>query len=249
MSMYDRAFGIEFEMGARGPAIRGGLDRYGTGKYERFRQVLSENRLDDFDIGHDGTEFEVRTPPLSGPNGLKKIKKFLSVVLSPEVGGYVTNLDGLHIHHDAPEFVHNSELTLRLVENWIANQTNALKMVHPRRVHSVHCPQWTENELGGIRSRVEANTRPYTDYGRKNLNVNALYRHGTIEFRCHEGTLEYDEILSWIRFGQAFIDSALRDESIAPSTDVNELLNNVRVSRFANRFLPMKANQMAQIAW
>jgi hypothetical protein len=247
--MYDRAFGIEFEMGARGPLIRDIYDRYGTNKYRRFQQVLLDNGLDDFNIGHDGTEFEVRTPPLSGPNGLKKIKKFLSVVLSPEVGGYVTNADGLHIHHDAPEFVNDSELTLRLVENWIANQYNALKMVHPRRVNSMHCPQWSSIELDRIRTRIANNRRPYTDYGRKNLNINALYRHGTIEFRCHEGTLEYDEILSWVRFGQAFIDSALRDESIAPSTDINDLLNNVRVSRFANRFLPMKANQMAQIAW
>lgn len=43
------------------------------------------------------------------------------------------------------------------------------------------------------------------------LNLQSLWRQGTVEFRHHSGTVEADKIESWIRFCLAFVDASKAD--------------------------------------
>lgn len=237
---FDRKFGIEFEFGLRLPST--GPYEYGSDNKDwHMQNILDECGAKDFRIGHDGTEWEIKTPPLSGPNGFKKVKRFLEAIL--DRGAYVTDQDGLHVHHDAPEFIDNPAPVLALVENWNENQYEIMKMVKRNRNNRWACPSWSHYDVNVLRERLEVHD-PHAIYGfgRKNLNVSALRRHGTIEIRLHEGTLEYDEVLSWVRFGQSFIGKAL-DESenrVENEASVETLLRKINVSRFASRFLTSK---------
>jgi hypothetical protein len=226
---YDRKFGIEFEFAM---PIRSDLSRWSSTRTNAFRNLLTENGLADFNIGHDGSEWEVRTPPLSGPNGFKRVKRFLEVIL--ENGGYVTGADGLHVHHDAPEFIGNTPLTVKLVESWLRNQNEIMKMVHSRRNNSSACPIWNWEAIDNL--KIERISE------RRNLNVRALQEHGTIEVRLHEGTLDYEEVFSWVRFGQAFIGNAVKEagDELLLSYVPKELMKRVNLSRNAARFLVKK---------
>ena len=243
---YDRMFGIEFEFNI--PNLRHIRDDYGyNSKHKALRNLLSENGMKDFSVGADGSEFEVRTPPLSGPNGFKRVKNFLDLVTS--IGGRASlNSDGLHVHHDAPEFVGNMPRIIRIVENWVENQDEIFKLVNSRRHYYGPCPAWNEDDLNTLR---ESDTLTSGYYGRKNLNIMALNRHGTIEIRLHEGTLDYETVFSWVRFGQAFIAKALDETSnvLDRATSPSDLLRKIKVSRNASRFIAEKVQNNYGSVW
>lgn len=229
--VYNRRFGIEFEFSM--PIARD-YGTWSTNRTNAFRQLLQDNEMGDFNIGHDGSEWEVKTPILSGSYGLRRVKNFLNLIL--DHGARVTEADGLHIHHDAPEFVNNRPLILNLVENWYRNQNSIIEMVHNRRNGRGACPRYSWSDLENVRRGN------YRYLGRKNLNINSLTRHGTIEVRLHEGTLDYEEVFSWLRFGQSFIAKALDefDGSIPILGSPNEVMKRINISRNAARFMAKK---------
>jgi len=235
---YDRKFGIEFEFQM---PIAPAADEYGyANKYIAVQNLLGANGFEDWSVGHDGSEFEVRTPILQGSHGFKQVKNFLGLIL--DHGANVTSSDGLHVHHDAPEFLGNRSLVMRLVENWFENQNEIMKLAHSRRRNGSPCPAWREydvTELRRILQSTDSAEEPY--YGRKNLNISSLRRHGTIEIRLHEGTLDYEEVFSWVRFGQAFIGRAVNDTpKMSRADSPSDLLKRVRISRNASRFITNK---------
>jgi hypothetical protein len=231
---YDRKFGIEFEFQM---PISPVMDDYGyENKNLAVKNLLSDCGFGDWSVGHDGSEFEVRTPILQGSHGFKQVKNFLGLIL--DHGANVTNADGLHVHHDAPEFKGNKPLVMRLVENWYENQNEIMKLAHSRRRNGSPCPAWNQFDLTQLNNMNEDGD---FYYGRKNLNISSLRRHGTIEVRLHEGTLDYEEVFSWVRFGQAFIARAVNDTpKMSRADSPNDLLKRVRISRNASRFITKK---------
>jgi hypothetical protein len=243
---FDRKFGIEFEFSCPGipmeqlPGARFS-DYRPTQQFHNFVKILEDNNFKDWVVGNDGSEWEIKTGILNGPQGFKKVKQFLELVVGKYDAYVQLRADGLHVHHDAPEFIDNKEPAVRLVENWVENQDNILKMVDPCRVNRYACPKWGRDDL--IRLQQSPGT---SGFGRKNLNISALTRHGTIELRCHEGTLEYEEVLSWVRFGQSFIGKAVEEtDSYVSAATADELLKKINVSRNASRFLSYKVQRNA----
>lgn len=55
------------------------------------------------------------------------------------------------------------------------------------------------------------------------LNVQALHRHGTIEIRQHQGTLDFARSASWIRFGHALIECVLEHGELKGFTTARKL--------------------------
>lgn len=232
---YDRKFGIEFEFNI--PSIGIGWEN----KFGYLTNLLDENGFGDFSIGSDGSEFEVRTPILSGPNGFKRVKNFLELLLS--VGAATNYNDGLHVHHDAPEFIGNKNRIVRLVENWVENQSEIFKMVRSDRINSRPCTSWENITLNLLKTTYG---QPNTYFGRRNLNISSLNNKGSIEVRLHEGTLNYEEVFSWVRFGQAFIAKALEEteEILAAAENPSALLKKINVSRNASRFITKKSRTL-----
>jgi len=236
---YDRKFGIEFEFNI--PGITPELpddNRSGeyASKFFAVENLLTRNNLKGFAVHGDGSEYEVKTPVLSGPNGFKTVKRFLDLMLS--VGGRVDlHYDGLHVHHDAPEFIANKPLVVRLVENWLENQSEILKLADNRRTGAGACPLWSASVLDELK---RGTSEGY--YGRRNLNIQSLNRHGTIEIRLHEGTLDYEQVFSWVRFGQAFIGKTVTESGdiLEKASSPNDLLKKINISRNASRFITKK---------
>lgn len=238
----NRRFGVEFEF-ATYPRI----------SWEEMQTFLSDNGYGHWTMTPDGSQFEVKTPILSGANGFKAMKGFLNKIKNG-VGAYCTHYDGLHVHHDAPEFIGNRELVNAIVEGWVDNMPEIWAMVAPRRRQHAACPSWGDEEIESLKTispswygGENVSGEGWISTGsRRDLNIRALARHGTIEIRLHEGNLDYDTVASWVKFGQKFIQSVI-DGTLEKANTTQELVKKIQVARNASRFLVYKAEKNGEI--
>jgi hypothetical protein len=235
--MRDRKFGIEIEHGH-------------NGSYTEARGVLQEagNRgdINPYWGSHctsDGTLIEARSPILQGNAGFKELKRVFQIIT--ESGGYVTDLDGMHVHHDAPEYVADIKLVKQLVKSWVANRQLVAKFVSSDRNGNGACPAWSSYSV----TRFDAvdNLRRIDGYwGRNDLNISALTEHGTIELRLHEGTLDFAQAEAWIRFGQAFLNKVVTLKKPLKTADTHaELLRRIRAASTSRDVLLTRAASVA----
>lgn len=241
--MKDRRFGVEIEFDSCG------LER--SGVLSVLREAFDKNGLRrwyfDRRLDHDGSEFELRTPILRGKDGFDKLELVMDTLANS--GCDVTYEDGMHIHHDAPEYVRNIDNCIRLVKSWEANKHIIYKFVNPDRTQDSYgdvyaeyghwaCPPWTKDEI----ARLELEKKIPT-FERKDLNLLALNEHGTVEIRLHEGTLNFKQAESWIKFGQKLLDRCAL-HSMKDSRDEESLLKKIRVSPDARRVLVNKSKRI-----
>jgi hypothetical protein len=69
-------------------------------------------------------------------------------------------------------------------------------------------------------ARYENSARQITDYmdRYRALNFNAYAKYGTVEVRQHQGTLNADKIINWVKFGQSVIAAAVAGTVCEAST-------------------------------
>ena len=259
----DRTFGVEIECGV--PSSLGGsdctcdeetLDYYGCecaggDACYATEAFLERHGFQDWaQVSRDGTEVEIHGPILSGQAGLDELHAVLTLL--KKHGFYVTTSDGMHVHHGAEEFVDNADLIERLVESWVANQENIDHLVVDyRRGDYWACPAWGEEKMRFFKDdiavkkaqaqRGEPNYYGF-QYGRGSLNVDSLAYHGTIEIRQHEGTMNPDEAVAWVLFGQRFVEHVLSLKyPMRCAVSAASMLNTLKVPAPAKRHLRSKA--------
>lgn len=230
-----RRFGVEIECGHR--------------QYSCYTMadLLSDGGFDEWtDVDYDGSGIEIRSPILQGREGFRELERVFSFLNG--LNCYVSSADGMHIHHDAPEFLlpNGKDNLIRLVESWGSNQDLIDRFVAPRRRDSHACPKQWDNprEIESLKKELEGEIDYYYDEDRERgaLNVNALVDHGTIEIRQHEGTLDFEQAKAWIEFGQYFLDNvAKRKRPIACPETTTILLNRLRVPKATKEKLIARA--------
>jgi len=234
--MNDRRFGVELEFNS------GGIGRHGVAQVlreafdrEGLQRWYFMNRID-----YDGSEIELRTPILKGKEGFRKLEVVMNSLHN--AGCYATTADGMHVHHDAPEFINNIDNCIRAVKSWNANRHLIYRLVDPARALDYDgeywaCPKWSNEAISLMERDREI---PYWD--RNDFNLNALNEHGSIEIRLHHGTLNFTEAKAWILFGQRFLNRVVK-HSMRDSGNMDGLLKKVRVNPDAKKVLIDKANQ------
>lgn len=220
MSAYDRRFGVEIEFG---------LEKYPNGAYSPNMTAAVKETQDFFAAAGnwtpgwrfeaDGSGVEAITPILQGKAGFAELERAYDLIVSN--GGYVTIADGLHVHHDAPEFVAKPELCRALARNWARNRKVIYGMVAPWRRESPMCHPVDENVgIGG-----DPMGRGYYD-----LTFGKLPSLGTIEVRLHEGTLDFQAARAWIMFVQKMIHRAVTQKTaLATRTEREALLEAIKI--------------------
>jgi hypothetical protein len=238
--MSNRWFGVEIEfdsggLGMSGVAnvLRDAFNRAG------FRQWYWDRRMD-----YDGSDIELKTPRLRGNEGFEKLQCVMETLTANDC--ITTEADGMHVHHDAPEYISNIDACIQLVKSWKRNSHLIYRFVDSYRLGDGYdeyedvfgywaCPQWKNDEI-----ELFERTRMIPSYVRHDLNLASLHRHGTIEIRLHEGTLYFPEAKSWIEFGQGFIERVLRHQMYDSSTP-EKLLEKIRINPDAKERLLNKA--------
>ena len=251
--MNDRTFGVELEFNIssdrRPGGNYGGYDEGHAAAEEAIRAAgLDHWTKENYWMGSDGSGIEIRTPILSGQKGMNELKTAMDALKA--AGGQCNTHDGMHVHHGAPEFVDNKELMILAGESWINCRKFIVDFVDPRRDAGYPCPNtWSASKIEKMKKaeakgRMNGNTLWYNcaSGGRADFNMSALYEHGNIEFRLHEGTLDSDVAEAWIRFGQRFITTILKRGTPLQASDAPELLRKIRCSKTATAKLLERVN-------
>lgn len=185
MEVSSRRFGVEIECG---------------GPRDRIMDALYRGCRTYFHVHGDGSGNEIHTGILRGKRGINRLKKMLDIIR--ENNGYVTMSDGMHVHHDAPDFIGNIDLQRRLIRNFLNMEDAIEKIIAPyRRGDYSPCYKQFHKPF-----RAGTYVSPPTQRGKLNL-ANLRPGHlGTVEFRSHEGCLHPEYAAAWVRMGQALLD-------------------------------------------
>ena len=198
-----------------------------------------EHWLDD--IHEDGSGVEIPSPVLRGPQGLRELRSVMQLL--SDNGFRAGSADGLHVHHDAPEFT-DEGLLAHLVELWEDNFEHITRFVDPARRGT----SWASPRNGNDGRYYSAYGKDWETFKQTKklenlpswrtcaLNITPItnrYRghEPNIEIRLHEGTLDFRKAAAWIHFGQAFLWAAKRSYH---KREVRQCADALDVLRMAN---------------
>ena len=148
--------------------------------------------------------FEIVSPILEGQAGLEELKKVCEALT--EVRAKINKSCGMHVHFDA------SQMGIREVKNLMLNYATYEKHIdsilpNSRRGNTNNYCQSLQNDKTKIEiatSVRELASAIGTRY--RKINLQSFVRHGSIEFRQHSGTIEFEKIKNWVLFLHNLVD-------------------------------------------
>ena len=172
-----------------------------------------------FGAGPHEYSAELVSPPLFGENGLEEAMKAAKAIA--RAGATVNHTCGLHVHVDATglDTTDLANLTVRYAR--FEQQINTFMPLSRRQNHFCRSMSGLSRRVnetltmypGRLRDFISVLTGEERHY---KLNLAAYLRHGTIEFRQHNGTVNGTKIVNWIRFCVNFVE-----QSIVPRENVS----------------------------
>lgn len=233
-----RTFGVEIEFSSLdGRAAAQAISDAGvTCTYEGYTHRV----CGDWKIVSDSTcGYEAVSPILFGEDGYAQVRKVVAALSA--AGATVNTNCGMHVHHGADDL--NGEQLASLFELY-ASHFNAIDhLVAPsRRANSNRwCKRFRRGELSKIvdalRSRRDSvrdgslptwNLLSARDDRYRHINLCSFPKYGTIEIRQHQGTLNGDKAVAWIKFGQALVQAAIDGGASRVPNTVFEMINTLR---------------------
>lgn len=197
-SLFARTFGVEIEC-------------YGATRADITRAVLAQNQViyaesyNHRDSGHAKIVFdssltgmnanEVVLPPYSDFSALEV---FCSALKS--VGCKVNRSCGLHVHIDARGMTPGH--ATRLINNYRHLYGYIKQILAPSRLSSSFCHLNAHAAQAGTWSEL---LRKYRNRYQA-VNLQAYRRHRTVEFRQHQGSLDFDKIKRWVTFCESLVE-------------------------------------------
>lgn len=151
---------------------------------------------------------EVVSPPLKGRETWWQIEAVCDTL--DELGAVVNRSCGLHVHVDADDLAVGE--IQNLVRTYIRHEGELDQRVAPSRRgdHNTYCRSlstmirtgdmeraWTKHDLAASSADRYAK-----------LNLKALTRHGTVEFRQHQGTRNTEKVSHWVDLVVRMVDLA-----------------------------------------
>jgi len=187
--------------------------------------------------------FELVSPVLEGEAGLRKLKTTTLILKGME--GKVNKTCGLHIHLDARNF--DKETWVRLFKNYkkLEGVIDSFMARSRRASNNNFCKTLNkanfETKMDQI-SRYETTeyvTRSISDYYSERyykVNIQSFWRHGSIEFRQHQGTMDYKKISNWILFLARLVEfSKVAELESGTWEELNRFLSEDLINYFKQR--------------
>lgn len=219
----DRTYGVEIEFfGVKPDVVVEALENAGiNASYRGYTHTTTSywKIVTDSSVTNKGTGtyagLELVSPVLKGEEGLKQLQICCRVL--DELGAKVDKSCGLHVHLDA------RDLTLQHWKNTVVfyhNYQRSIDKMLPKSRRSgqnQYCQPFMERDLKDISAlKTLSQLRDYAEYTSryKVINVTSFLRHGTIEFREHSGTIDFEKIYNWLQFCMVVIEKAKSVKSL-----------------------------------
>lgn len=229
----ERTFGVEIEAYKMSRyAVRDVLQGAGINvEVQGYGHVT----LPHWKIVHDSSisgqdSFEVVSPILHGEEGLRQVKVVLDTLKSG--GAKVNKSCGLHVHFGANDidlkgFQFLFKRYIKFEQEFDAfmppsrrgnDNRYCQSLVHrfassrdeyarPGAVNRAFKEIMEADDIYDLYQIVARGQRYYK------LNLGSYFRHGTIEFRHHSGSVEAEKVINWILFTNHFLESAIKTDS------------------------------------
>jgi len=169
--------------------------------------------------------YEVVSPILNDNNFESEIKKVCEGLASINAG--INQSCGLHVHHGARDLT--VETAKNLVKMYKANESHIDSfMPRSRRDNNNQYVRTLEAvSVASIESADDLRDVSYAMGTRyRKINLESFWRHGTVEFRHHSGTVEASKIINWVKLTRAMLNVA-NEREMGRAANLNEFLNNV----------------------
>lgn len=252
----DRRFGVEIEffgitrhaaaVALQGVGINAQVEGYNHNTADHWK-IVTDSSVSATGTGHYAGN-EIVSPILSGQAGYDAVRLVVDTLVA--AGARVGTTCGLHVHHDANDLT--GEEIARVVELYQANQGMVDGLLARSRRNSRWARAYSQAELDMVKSlaaqgKDALKNRSWNRY--KTVNLDAYRKYGTLEFRQHQGTLNADKIIAWIRFGQTMIEAARTMGTIDAAADLDTLLDTLcgaGLEQEIKDYLKRRAAQMAR---
>ncbi len=174
-------------------------------------------RRSSFRSWHNYTGFEITSPcNLTFDQLIVQLQQVLFIL--NEYNCKVNKTCGMHVHHVGTRF---TAKRLQNLSNFtVANEEAIDCLVSESRRGDCFYSKSNRNVLDtaywitqkqtrkfmekkGIKNTRDVAVNQDTHYRYRNLNLTAFAKHGTIEYRQHQGTLDYSKAVFWLAFTQA----------------------------------------------
>ena len=221
-------YGLEFEVTQISPATASrALTQGGINCHEASPHGLST----DWTAVHDGSVrgAEVVSPILNDER-LNEASTVARLLLG--AGASVDRTTGFHVHLGFDSFGDSYEERLNTLANFYINWHTAHEtigtLVAPSRLNNRFCKVRTVAEAHATAERIRDG---HIGIGDRyvSLNLESFDRHGTIEVRLHQGTLNGRKAVAWAEFIAGLIDYSKGNNLLGATysrTDIR--LNNIQ---------------------
>jgi hypothetical protein len=219
-------FGLEFEVaGISTSAASAALNRGGIECIEPQRQhQLHEAWSSVYDGSVRGAEV---VSPILDPIRLNEASTVARLLLG--AGGKVDRTTGYHVHIGARGLTHDN------IANWYTNW-NILHdaigvLVAPSRLNNQYCSPVSRSHAEANASRIRGGSISDINGSRyQSFNLQAFDRHGTLEIRLHQGTLNGTKAVAWAKF----IDSFKQLSATKLFNDIADLGSGTKLQQCSN---------------
>lgn len=212
--VFSRSFGIELEIvhrnqrqlrdAIRSRGIACEIEGYNHST-RRYWKIVSDASVNG--------GYELVSPVLKGQSGLDEVKTVCEAL--SEVGALINKSCGFHAHFGTDDFKESISVWRNLYINYATLEEDIDAFMPPSRRRNTYCASlkvrgWREkmkyaHTLVELEKAITKRSRYFK------LNSQSYWRHGTVEFRQHSGTIEFDKIRNWLLFCARFIELSKRE--------------------------------------
>lgn len=236
---FDRTFGVEMEIIHESESkIRTAIRNVGVEcEIEGYNHDTRTHWKIVSDASVDGG-FEVVSPVLKGGGGLDELEKVCNALVS--AGVRIRKCCGLHVHLGTDDFKTDIRVWKNLYKNYAALERTIDSFMPPSRRHNQYCRSmrvcdWNAKiesaaNLRMLENAVTGGSRYFK------LNSQSYWRHKTVEFRQHSGSVEFEKVRNWILFCARFVEfSRCNTVETGRKTELKKFLDTDLVNYYNNR--------------
>lgn len=208
----ERTYGIEIEFTTadreevasliRGKGLECSSERYNHRTSRTAWKVITDSSCGS----------ELVSPILKGREGLRQLKIVTEAL--KEAGAKVNRNCGLHIHHDVNDYNAKQMVNIfayytryeKALDSLMPNSRRANNNRYSKSLYNGNQPQELLDHLKEVKTISELQRTWNTRYLKVNFQSYVTY--GTVEFRQHSGTIEYEKIYNWILLTQQIVEKS-----------------------------------------
>ncbi|MCA8830524.1 amidoligase family protein [Hymenobacter pini] len=228
-----RNFGVEIEaFGPTRTALLGELEAQGIeAQGEGYNHTTRPHWKIVSDASVSGQNaFELVSPVLNGCDGLEDVRRACRALNTTNAN--VNDSCGLHVHIDARDLTleHLRRICLnylrleRTIDQLMPSSRRANNNTYCRSIQGGRTLTATEEAIRAatttqaLATAINGTSRYYK------VNLQAFFRHGTIEFRQHSGSTNADKVIFWVRFLLNLVEYS-RQHEVPATNSVTDFAN------------------------